>query len=205
LEFVLTNDYRYSNEMLASFINNMYWRYFVAIPILVVFGKFVAARYNIHWLFGAFVGLVALATCIEGYWHRRVRTWIADNSDCHERIVDQVAQEYRPEVLAKQVQVLLSNNVGPEYSVQLAGTDFVLDKKVVDGVISNNHFSSIRQKYCQGSSEWHLARAINYNLVQMVSDKNGKPIFVDRTTPQDCASSQPPSARATLELHLKDK
>jgi hypothetical protein len=36
--------------------------------------------------------------------------------------------------------------------------------------------------YCQNSPEWRLARAINYNLVCEASDKNGKPVLMDRTT-----------------------
>ena len=105
LHFMLVDEHRYDGTILSSILVDSTWRYVVVLPFVVIFGRFISAKYNIHWLAGAGVGFLAFAAAIQGYDHfeARIRTFVADNSDCHNRMADEVAKEYRPEILAKQV------------------------------------------------------------------------------------------------------
>lgn len=144
MEFLLQDDHRYDNSVLPLLMRN--WRYIVVLPFVATFGKFVAAKYKINWLAGAAVALAAFAVSVEGYsyFDTRLRTSIADNSDCHERMVDQVAKEYRPEVLAKQITILLNNELRPDYLVSPAGTDFMFSApgEVPDGKFNTTQIRS---------------------------------------------------------------
>src|SRR5262249_45958602 len=166
------------------------WRYIVVVPFLWIFGGFLAAKYNVPRLLGALIGLVAFTACAEGYWRLddRIATAIADNSDCFDRMVKQVAAEYRPELLAHQVEVLLNNELRPDYSMHVAGTDFVVSRVVPGESFAGMSFPPgllrIRNEYCSDDDPyWRLAREINYNLLLSASDENGKVVLAERIEP----------------------
>jgi hypothetical protein len=111
-----------------------YWEYLLALSFSFLGAKLVNARYGVNISFGTIAAFFAfsLSWLAYNYLDAKILTSIQNKSDCADKMIGEVVKDYKPEVLAPQIAVLINNDLGQNSVVRQEGMNYVIEEKIGD-------------------------------------------------------------------------
>jgi hypothetical protein len=186
IKFYLYSDVWKPQDWANWFLEN--YSYLVAIPFVVIFAAMLRPKRKISFILICLVAMGAFVAVEKG------RRFAVDqlghqlavrDTKCKFGYLDQVINNYSPSLIARQIAYKINNDSLKNQSffapLTVHNTNLVLAAKSPPWGID------VLYSYCKNDNPyWIAARRINFNLLLIVSDKDGAVQFQQLFTPQHC-------------------
>jgi hypothetical protein len=210
IEILLYDLYPFDSSYVYIFLQ--YFPYIVAFPCSFIFGRMLKARYGVNVILGTLACLGTFIVLREGYFYLndRLLTSIMAESDCTDKPIDEVVTDYRPEMLAPQIEVLINNslhNVTRDVSVKQMGLNYFMPVSVKQVgskyvIVANfpaaslTHYEvdkfllDLRNVYCSNLAPFKLARSIQAKLIWGGFDNEGHMVLSQVFSADQCGVTE---------------